>query len=133
MLKEKEITRNTLQMLEPHTKENVPSRPSVIMEVEQNQEHNMIIVNNHTYIYKLENFQMRACSDGKVSIDGAPPPETEPSEFHLEGDTNDERKFTEVKRRRSSRSKQCLPTPDQRTGITMKMEPQVLPQEGDRL
>jgi hypothetical protein len=53
---------------------------------------------------------MTACSDGKVSIDGAPPPETEPSEYHSEGDTNDETKFTEVKRRRSNRSKQCLPT-----------------------
>jgi len=42
-----------MQTLDPRTKENDPSRRSVIMELLQNQEQNKITVNHHEDIYKI--------------------------------------------------------------------------------
>jgi hypothetical protein len=63
---------------------------------------------------------MRDYSDGNDDTDGTPPPETETSEYRSEEAINNEREFTELKRRRSDKSKRCHQTPEQRMGITMK-------------
>jgi hypothetical protein len=91
----------------PSTKENMlSSRGSVIMEVQQDQEQSKATENKKLSqdAHKLENSQTKVRSNND-ECDEAQLPQTKSSEYPSEGDTNDEREFTEVKRR-NKRKKQ---------------------------